>query len=218
MIKTALITESESFGKYMINPSKWLALPADGKIIAGHKISSLVFPTTIMIPSHAEDSGTTIIKKALEINASVILSFGLASEAKGFRMERSGYNWIYNERYCPAYENNYPIVPERPSKEQLQIDLSRWNIDLITKLFQKEKIPLDQKISDDLGRFSCNSWIYRTLIAMKKFNVDIPYLFFHSACTEETIELMLDFPRNQKVVIPKEYLLKALEIFLKSYY
>ena len=218
MQKIALITGSESFGKYMINPAKWLVLAAEGKIIAGHQIYSLVFPTTIMIPPHAEDSGTTIVKKAREIGASVILSFGLASEAKGFRIEKSGYNWIYNEKYCPSYENNYPIDPTRLSKEQVKVDLTKWNLPLLRQLFQKENIPFDPQISNDPGRFSCNSWIYRTLIALKKFNTNIPYLFVHSACTEETIELMPDFPRDKKTVIPKEYLLKALEILLQSYF
>src|SRR3989339_663820 len=207
MQKTALITGSESFGRYLMNPAKWLALTAEGKIIAGHKISSLVFPTTIMIPPHAEDSGATIVKKAQEMKASVILSFGLASEAKGFRLERSGYNWIFNEKYCPVYENNYPIDQVKPSREKLQIDLSKWNLPLMKQLFQKEHIPLDPQISDDPGRFSCNSWIYRTLVAMKKYHLHIPYLFVHSACTEETIELIPDFPRDKKIVIPKEYLL-----------
>lgn len=217
MQKTALITGSESFGKYMINPAKWIALYADGKIIAGHKMYSLVFPTTTLFPVGVEDPGTTIVKKAIEINASVIISFGLASEAKGFRMERSGYNWIENIKYCQPYENYHSLDTNRPSKEQIKIDLSQWDLTLMKRLFNKKRIPLDPKISDDPGRFSCNSWIYRTVIAMEKHKLLTPYLFVHSACTEETIELISDFPRNKKTIISKEYLLKALEILLRSY-
>ncbi len=84
-------------------------------------------------------------------------------------------------------------------------------------LFKEKKLPLDPVISDDPGRFSCNSWIYRTLIALKKYNINIPYLFVHTACTEESVEFIPDFPRDKKVLISKKYLPKALEIFLQSY-
>lgn len=216
-MKIALITGSESFGKYLNNPSKRLVLSAEGKIIAGHKIFSLVFPTTTLLPSGIEDPGETIVKKAMAIKADVIISFGLASEAKGFRIGRSGYNWIENLKYCQDYENFHPLTTTRPIKEQVQIDLSLWDIPLIQKLFAERGLPLDPSISDNAGRFSCNSWIYRTLVAKEKYRVNTPYLFVHSACTEEAIELMPDFPRDKKMIIPKEYLLKALEILLKTY-
>ncbi|MFH0773589.1 MAG: hypothetical protein V1922_04740 [bacterium] len=217
MQKIALITGSESFGKYVINPAKWLALAAEGKTIAGHKIVSLVFPTTTLLPNGVENPGTTIVNTAIKIKANVIISFGLASEAKGFRIERSGYNWIENIPYCQPYENFHSLDTSRPAKEQIQIDMSQWNMTLLKELFEKNKLPLDPQISDDPGRFSCNSWIYRTLVALKKVNVKTPYLFIHSACTEEAVELIPDFPRNKKIVIPKKYLLKALEILLQSY-
>lgn len=216
-MKIALITGSESFGKYMINPAKWLALYANGKTIAKHKIFSLIFPTTTLLPGGVEDPGTTIVKKAVEIKANVIISFGLASEAKGFRIERSGYNWIENIPYCQPYENFHALTIERPAKEQIQIDMSQWNFNLIKKNFKEKNLPLDPRISDDPGRFSCNSWIYRTLIALKKTNIRIPYLFVHSACTEETIEFIPNFPRDKKTIIPKEYLPQALEILLQTY-
>lgn len=216
-MRTALLTSSETFGKYQFHPGKWLVTWADGKIIAGHRIHSLVFPTTIMLPPGVEDPGTRIVKKAMEINATVIISFGLASEAKGFRIERSGYNWIENVLYCQPYENFRPIDPTRPDKERVQEDLSRWDIEMIRERFKKSGLPLDLAISDDAGRFSCNSWIYRTVLAMKKNKCTIPYIFVHTACTEESIELIPDFPRNRKVIIQKDYLPKALEIFLQSY-
>ena len=216
-MKTALLTSSETFGRYVFHPGKWLVTWADGKIISNHKIHSLVFPTTVMLPPGVEDSGTTIVKKAIEIKADVIITFGLASEIKGFRIERSGYNWIENLKYCQPYENYHPIDLNHSDKERVEIDLSWWNLDLIKKLFKEKGLPLDPNISDDPGFFSCNSWIYRTVLAIKKYNLTVPYIFIHTACTEETIELIPDFPRDKKMVIPKESTLKALEIFLRSY-
>ncbi|MFA4815277.1 MAG: hypothetical protein WC924_05140 [Candidatus Gracilibacteria bacterium] len=216
-MKTALITGSETFGKYITNPTKWLALELDGKIIHGHKIHSLVFPSIIRLPKDAEDPGERIVKKAIEIKADVIISFGMASAVKGFRIERSATNWIENEAYCPPYENKKPINPAKPPRERVQINLKPWNLSKIKKSFKEKRIPYDPKISDDPGQYSCNGWIYRTLHALKKHKLTIPYLFVHTACTKKSIEFIYDFPVNKKVLIKERDLIEALGIFLESY-
>lgn len=187
------------------------------KNIAGHTIHSLVFPSIVRLPEDAEDHGTTIVKKALEIQANVILSFGMASDVKGFRIERSATNWIYNKKYSPPYENNRLIDSTRPEKEHVHLNLNSWNLENIEKQFSDKKIPYDSTISDDPGQYSCNGWIYRTTQALKKQNIKIPYIFIHTACTEEAIEFIPDFQRDKNTLIKKENLLQALEIFLSSY-
>lgn len=215
-MKKAIVTGSETFGKYITNPTKWLALSADGKVIAGYEIHSFVFPSIVLLPEGMENPGETIVKKAQEIGADVILSFGMASEVKGFRLERSATNWIHNEKYLSPSENNKPLDSSQPEKEQITADLSSWDIEKMQKLFADAHIPFDSTISDDPGQYSCNSWIYRTLVAMKKKQLTIPYIFVHSACTEEAIELISDFDRENKQINKKEDLLKALEILLQT--
>lgn len=217
-MKKAIITGSETFGKYISNPTKWLALSVDGKIIADYEIHSLVFPSVVLTPKGMENHGETIVKKTQEINADAIISFGMASEVKGFRIERSGTNWIYNKKYLSPSENNQPLDSSQPKKEQMKADLSFWDIEKMQELFAKTHIPFESTISDDPGQYSCNSWIYRTLLAMKKKQLTIPYLFVHTACTEEAIELIPDFDRVNKQLNKKEDLLKALEIILQSRY
>ena len=63
-MKKALITGSETFGKYITNPSKWLVLSADGKVIADHEIYSLIFPAVVLVPGGMDDEGTRIVNKA----------------------------------------------------------------------------------------------------------------------------------------------------------
>ena len=215
-MKNALITGSETFGNYMTNPTKWLALSSDGKTIAGHKIRSLVFPTPMLLPDGVENPGETIIRETKAIDADVILSFGLASEAKGFRVERSATNWMFNEKYALPYENNLPIDSSRPQKETIQINLSQWDIEGMRTRFAEAGIPLNPDISDDPGQYTCNSWIYRTLNAMEENSLSIPYLFVHMSCTEDAIELMPDFDRS-KLLITREDMTKALELLLQSY-
>lgn len=216
MTKTAIITGSETFGRYTFNPSKWLAIFADGKVIAGHKIHSLVFPSITRIPEGAEDAGTTIVKTAQTENANVIISFGLSSVVKGFRIERSATNWSEN-KYCQIYENGFSLEVDYPPKEIVQIDLSRWDIPKMQRLFRENNLLLEEKISDDPGQYACNSWTYRTIKAMNKLNYQIPYLFVHTACTEESIELISDFPRDKKITIKKEDLIASLKLLLQCY-
>jgi|SRR3989344_9142 len=215
-MKKALITGSETFGKYITNPTKWLALSAEGKTIAGYEIHSLVFPSVVLNPEGIENKGETTIRKAKEIGADVIISFGMASEVRGFRLEKTGVNWVYNKKYLTDKENNRPLEPSQPEKEKVEADLSHWDAEKMKGLFADANLPFESSISDDAGQYSCNSWIYRTLLAMKKQKVKIPYLFVHCACTEEAIELVPDFDRS-KILIKKEDMLKALEIVLKSY-
>lgn len=216
MAKKAIITGSESFGKYISNPSKWLAVYTDGKAIGNHKIHSLVFPSITRIPEGVEDAGTTIVKTAQTENANVIISFGLSSTVKGFRLERSATNWSEN-KYCQVYENGFPLETNYPPKEIVQIDLSLWDLPKMHRLFKENNLSLEEKISDDPGQYSCNSWIYRTIKAMEKLNYKVPFIFVHTACTEEAIELIPNFPRNEKITIKKEELVTALELLLQSY-
>jgi|SRR6185437_16608828 len=216
-MKTALITGFETFGNYLFNPSKWLALSVDGKRISDYEIHSLVFPSVVRFSEDAENPGDRVVKKAQEIGADVIISFGLASEVKGFRIERSATNWIFNEKYCAAYENNRPLNSSKAEKEQVHNDLSNWDFDKMQNLFSEAKIPFDTNISDDPGQFCCNALIYSTVLAKQKNKIKIPYLFVHFACTEEAIELMQDFDRKNKTLIKKEDTLKALEIILQSF-
>ncbi|MBI5456297.1 hypothetical protein HY969_01020 [Candidatus Kaiserbacteria bacterium] len=214
-MKKAVVTGSETFGKYITNPTKWLALAADGKVVADREIHSLVFPSVVLIPQGGENPGETVVKKAQEIGADMIISFGMASDVKGFRIERSGWNWVLNEKYLTV-ENNRPLDPSRPEKEQVQTDPTQWDIEKMQRLFSEAKIPFDAKLSDDAGRYSCNSWIYRTLVELRKTNSPIAYLFVHTACTENAIEFIPDFDRKNKVLVKNEDLLKALEIIIES--
>ena len=216
-MKTALITGSETFGKYITNPTKWLALAVDGKIINGHKIHSLIFPSVIRLPQDAENHGEIIVKKAIKIKADVIISFGQASTAKGFRLESSATNWIENNDYSAAYENKRRIDSAKPAHEKVEIDLKLWDLLTIRKSFAKKKILFDSHISRNPGQYSCNAWIYRTVCALKKHKLNTPYLFVHTACTKKAIEFIPNFPFTKKVLIKEKNLIEGLKIFLGSY-
>lgn len=215
-MKIALVTGSETFGKYITNPTKWLALSADESTIANYEIHSLIFPSVVAVPEGMEDAGTAIVRKAQSIQAKAIISFGMSSDVHGFRIERSATNWVYNEKYLSQQENNHPLNSAYPDKEQLHIDLSMWDVHKMQTLFKQASVPFDPQISDNAGHYSCNSWMYRTLKAMEVMQVQIPYIFVHTACTQEAIELIPDFDKDHKLLIKKEDTRRALEFVLES--
>ena len=215
-MKQAIITGAETFGDYIMNPSKWLALSANGKTIAGYNINSMVFSCTVCVPTSCDNPGQLIVQKATEIDADVVISFGIKSSAQGIKLERSGTNWVNNEKYLLPSENNKPLEPSLPAKQQIQSDLSYWDIDKMHRLLAESNIKFESDISDSAGLYVCNGWIYRTLLAMDEKQLKIPYLFVHLPCTEESIELIPDFDRTNKTLIKKEDTLKVLEIILSS--
>ncbi len=215
-MKTALITGFEAFGRYMINPAKWLVLSADGKEIAGYRIYSLILPNIMGLSDNIENPGITVIKLAREIKSDVIISFGLGPHVHGFRIERTATNWIDNKKYCLPGENNHPLDQDQPPKERRAIDMIHWDLPKMKELFGQAAIPFDTDISDDAGLYSCNGIMYRVLFAMQMERIKIPYLFVHISCTEEAVELIPDFDRATKTIIKKEDTVKALEIILQS--
>jgi len=214
-MKSALVTGSESFGRYVSNPTKWLALAVDGKQVAGYQVHSLVLPSVVRFSPDVDDAGTTIVKKAIEVNADIIVSLGMSSGVGGFCLERTAINWIYNQKYCSAQENSKPLDLSRPAKDKMEVDLSHLDFEKLGQLFKQAGLSLESAISDDAGQYSCNSWMYRTMLAMQKQSVEIPYVFMHMSCTEESIEFIHDFDRENKVLIDKQDALKALEIVLQ---
>jgi pyrrolidone-carboxylate peptidase len=187
-------------------------------VINGHKIHSLIFPSIVSLPKDVENHGETIVKKAIEIKADVIISFGMASAAQGFKIEEIASNWVESNKYCSSYENKKPINPLREAHEKVYIDLNLWNLAKIKKDFKKKKIPFDLDMSESDVQYSCNNWMYRTICALKNHKLKIPYLFVHVPCTKRAIEFIPDFPFNKKILIKENDMIKALEIFLGSYY
>ncbi|MEK6923734.1 MAG: hypothetical protein AABW54_00665 [Candidatus Micrarchaeota archaeon] len=213
-MKTAIVTGIEPFGPYRFNPTAWLAEQVHGKVISGYKIHSIVLPSEVRPSEGGVDHGETIVRKAQEIGADVIISLGIASEVRGFRIECQGTNWAYNEKYLPKSENDRPLDMARPEKEVLKMDLRPWNVRFLKRQFEKAGLPLERKISDDAGKYSCNSIIYRTLLAKKRRGLKTPFLFVHVSCTPETVRQIKGFD-ERKHLNKKEDLLTALEIILR---
>lgn len=215
-MKKVLITGFEPFGDYVVNPTEWLASYVDTKVIAGYEVHSLVISKQLLFEKGERNTGELVIKKAQEVGAEIIISFGIASDVKGFRFEQSSINWIYNEKYCSKEENNTLLDSREQEKKKRSIDFSPWDFEAIKQRCKESGLLCEDTISVDAGAYICNALIYRTLQAMEKEGLKIPYLFIHTACTEESVRTIITFDREKKVLIKNEDLLTMLWVVLGS--
>jgi pyrrolidone-carboxylate peptidase len=174
----------------------------------------MVFPTTILSRDGQEDYGKKVVEYALAKKASVIISLGLASAAKGVRVERMCSNWVENDWYCTAFENRKPASSERPVKERLAMPLERWSVERLRRKLGVVGILLE--ISDDAGGYCCNALMYRTLLAMQNLRVSIPFIFAHVPCTAEAVTRIPDFD-ERKVILRRRNLIEGAGAILQTF-
>ena len=214
-MKTAILTGFQAFGNYAVNPTEILASHQDGKVLVGHRIRSMVFPPTVLSPSKSLDHGKEIVEKASSLGASVIISLGIASEAKGVRVETECMNWVENDKYCTAFENRKPIFNDRTPHEKRHVPLQAWDFEKLSRGLSAANIPLE--MSTNAGRYCCNALMFRVLRALESFPVQPPFVFAHISCTEEAICKIPDFDRADKVLLCQSELQTIVEKFLESY-
>lgn len=217
-MKTAIVTGFERFGNYLLNPTAVLASEVNGKIISGHQITAFVLPTHSLFPKI--DWGKILVGEAVAKDASAIISFGLASESWGFEIDLFGINWAENKKYLLKEENKKPLDPMRKKKEKLTTDLNFWDLGRMEKELRRNLIYFKERGINDISHYCCNALIYRTLRAMEKFGVKIPFIFIHVPCTKKCLPPLPPKQRTvrrTKVIIEQEKIKKGLEIVLGCY-
>ncbi|MFA5022504.1 MAG: hypothetical protein WC508_05505 [Patescibacteria group bacterium] len=214
-MKVAFLSGFKVFGNYAANSTEQLVSPLQGTIVQDHIIHSLVFSPAIFPPDQ-QDYGRQIVSRAMELQASVIVSFGMASAVNGLRIESKAVNWVENKTYCHAGENERLIDESLPKQAALMIDLQRWDINKLYRKFGQNGIPFQFPISQDAGTYCCNALIFRTLQAMQDLGFFIPYLFVHISCTKAAVQTISDFDQK-KVLLSEEQLKNLVSIILTSY-
>ena len=155
-MRKAIITGFERFGNYSMNPTEKLVKNIAGTSIANHRITGIVFPTGPLIGKRAVNYGKQIIQLAKRLDASVIISLGIASQVKGVRIEGRAVNWVENDKYCSLEENRQPLVQyELPMVERF-VHFGRWDFPNMFRKFSKANIPFEREISQNSGAYCCN--------------------------------------------------------------
>lgn len=202
-MKTILLTGFSPFGDYAENISEEVV--QNFKTIGDYRVVSLVFSPKIF-SDEAINAGKLIIAKAKEINASAIISLGMASEVRGFKIELVASNWVENEKYCLPEENKRVVDSRFLELELRYSTLNNWHFgklwnedDLINKLIE---LGLDIKPirSNDAGNYCCNALMFRTLVALDEGDCQIPYLFLHIPCSEGAVKNMPRFDKTKDLM------------------
>lgn len=214
-MKKAIITGFEKFGSYAVNPTEKLIKEIDGKIVSGHRIHGFVFPVGPLIGDKAVNYGRIIMLEAERINASVIVSLGVASQAKGVRIESWATNWVENDKYCSPGENRKRLDRYDLPNLNRWVPFNCWNFVAMRKGFQKHKIPFEAAISKNAGTFCCNALIYQVYKRIQESALGKrPFLMAHVPCTKEAVK---NIPNFSGILIAQEQLKKVIKIMLESY-
>lgn len=214
-MKAALLTGFQAFGDYAVNATEELVRSLDGPIVCDHVIHSLVLPVTIF-PPNPTDYGKKIVASAMSLNASAIISLGMASDVAGVRIESQATNWVYNPKYCQPDENERLIDETLPKEATVTIDLGKWDLDKLHEQLGRQGIPFESEISQDANNYCCNALMFRTLRALEHFRYSIPYIYLHVSCTESSVQSIPDFDRR-KTIISEQQLKDVVNIVLGFY-
>lgn len=184
MKRNIILTGFQPFGAYRENLSKDIALQLEE--VSGHEVWGSVFPVDIFKKNgEIHDYGELIVKMAMNYNSKAIISLGIISSVTGIRVETRAVNWVENFKYCQDHEQRRVISSEFSPYESLKIDLEKWNLENLeqrfdlAKKFRAQNSGCEINFSGDAGNFCCNALMFRTLLALQKYQCDIPFLFAH---------------------------------------
>ena len=197
-MKNILITGFQKFGDYKVNTTEQFL--RTHSLLGDFYLHSLIFsPRTFA--ENAESFGKETVKTARKLNATAIISLGMASDVKGLRIESRAVNWSAG-KYCEKYEQELRLNQKSPPWDDKEIDFKPWDLSRMFSVFKSRDIKFEEKISTNPGSFCCNALMYRTLTVLQPIN-DIPYLFFHIPCTAEAVEGMVGFDKNKYLIDSK---------------
>jgi len=214
-MKTVLLTGFERFGAYDCNPTEDLVCSLDKTELGGWHIQSMVLPIDIFPHRIGTDYGDSIVQHAIAHDVGAIVSFGLASDIQGFRMEKRAKNWIYNEKYCDPEDNHRVIDSRYPKRGKIEVPVTRINVPHMHKEFSERSVPFEEEISQNANTYCCNAIMFLTLQALKAHRSAIPYFFFHIPCTAASVKSVVDFDPKKKL-ISQEKLVSGTQIILDS--
>ncbi len=209
-MKTIILSVFNKFGDYIANSTELVAQNLHGSQVGDFTIHSILFNAEIP----QEDRGVILFSIAQKLNASGIISLGMASEKTGLCIEQMATNKIHNTKYCSPSINGTSIDAHRPYEEQLQINLQPWSLELFKKTCAEKNIPIMQD-SEDAGGFCCNHLAYQVVVQMEsEVWSKIPFIFIHTPCSPETLLDAQKFYSSGKITMSVEEISEAIRILI----
>ncbi|MDO8594379.1 MAG: hypothetical protein Q7R93_02585 [bacterium] len=210
-----LFTGFEPFGPYPANISELLGKRLDGKIVAGYRIRTVILPATIS----ADNRGEQLLDLAHRESAVGILSMGMWSVAREFRIETVARNCMPWNKYCPAFANTL-ISSRYGADERFYPPLAPWKLPAFKAACRARARMLPVEISGDAGSFCCEHLMVQVEIAQRERRClrRLPFLFIHLPCCPEAIsENERDaFTAAGKIFVTVDEVAEGFELLLQG--
>lgn len=173
-----LLTGFGAFRNVTGNPTERLARHFEAEGANGHDLTVRILPVSY------EDAGQILRKILAEGQNSepfeAVLMLGVAAGAKGWRVERMGWN------ACNAYlPDAFGVLPSAIIDVSLPECLpSTFPAAAIAKAIRREGLPAVQ--SDSAGRYLCNYLLFSALAEAQRQNSSARVGFLHVPADEQT--------------------------------
>ncbi len=213
MTRTIILSGFKTYGSHKANSSELTVRRLADSQLNTFNIIGKVFEATI--PDY--DRGEELYLLARRTRALGIISLGMGSERKGFRVEREARNIISHPEYVPAALNGKPIDDSFPLNKTLEVDLKKWNAFVFAQKCGINRIPVEHD-SRDAGGFCCNHLMWQLRLAHDRFrhNVDIPFIYMHIPCTPECVSDPEAFKQQGKVTMSLTQIEQGLGFLLTN--
>jgi pyroglutamyl-peptidase len=203
-MKKIILTGFEPFGPYIHNPTQQSTLDFHGKIFGDREVVGIVLPSVYNAWGWL---ASTILHNS---DAYAIISTGLASSAKGIRIESTFRNTM-NGKYSDANgyaPNNIPVL----NKNVPYTIHSKAPHKKLFHLLLENDIPTER--SNDAGNFICNALGYTTSVAMRNARYVNRNLFVHIPWTTPYKDKVSIEPG--KIFLDHELYYKGLELLITN--
>ncbi len=212
-MKTIVLSGFKSFGDYVANSSELIVRRLNLTTLASFRVRTILFDANIP----ETDRGEEIFRFAQSMNASGIISLGMASEKWGLCVECVAVNRVYNTKYVPAEMNGKPINKCKAYGDKVTINLAPWNLQKFLEVCVVEDVPI-MRLSHDAGGFCCNHLMYQLHQAQltSKSQKKIRAIFLHIPCSLETISNLDYFIKSGKVTMDIDEVIRGLALLLEN--
>jgi pyroglutamyl-peptidase len=203
-MKKIILTGFEPFGPYPYNPTQESTLDFHGKIFDDREVIGIVLPSIYNAWGYL---ASAILHNS---DAHAIISTGLASSARGIRIESTFRNTM-NGKYADANGYAPKNIPIINNKVPYSIR-SKAPHKKLFHLLLENNIPAER--SNDANRFICNSLGYTTSVAIRNSRYVNRNIFIHIPWTTSYKEKVLLEPG--KIFLEKELYYKGLELLIRN--
>jgi pyroglutamyl-peptidase len=200
-MRTAIVTGFMPFLDYCGNPTQDLAQEFEGRMVGDVRVRGLVLPCAYYRAFYS------LLDHIKRDSPDIVIGTGLATRIQKLRVETTGTNEMNEDYYdCDGKkcfgETAQPIIPGANHAYRTNTDARRVADAMAS-------IGVDAAVSDDAGRFICNSLLYLTAGAIQEQRLQVKFAYINTPWTHDyrrRVNL-----RPNKRTIPKEDLHAAVE-------